>query len=495
LLHSTFVTHMQVQHSSKEEDLTPSARFEIASITKTFVASTLMLLLARHSLSDFRTNANLDFSANSSTSCTIPCLPPSSCGPSPSPSSSSAPYYKIRLSLGLDTTLADAAPSPSFLSSLCAPPHWRSATLRSLLSHTSGIADYWTDPSFLIAFSKNSHQRWNADEILKDYAAKMPPLPTSLSSTPKRCSFTSCCSPSSSSSSSSSSSPSSSFPYAYSDTNYVLIGQLIEAWTGQKLHTVMNETLFQPLGLADTYFPYLQSSPSFSPFRARGAGKNAGGKSGGGSSTKRMPGNERIDKEAKKERLPKKDEREAPSPSEGGNEVGKKNGARLPTAGPILSHRYESEEDLVNVPRQSADWAGGGLVSSAQDLTLFARKGLLGSRSGGREGVSLANIMMAESVLTGMNGVWSSLGLFVMDLEEEEDGVDGRIWGHDGWGHSFMFVYEPPQSDQQHAESDILILAGTVNQQDERADPWQAIMGGLRCMLKAGNSFDKNEKF
>jgi hypothetical protein len=40
---------------------------------------------------------------------------------------------------------------------------------------------------------------------------------------------------------------------------------------------------------------------------------------------------------------------------------------------PQLCHRYESQLDLTNVPRQSADWAGGGLISSAQDLSRFIR--------------------------------------------------------------------------------------------------------------------------
>lgn len=38
-----------------------------------------------------------------------------------------------------------------------------------------------------------------------------------------------------------------------------------------------------------------------------------------------------------------------------------------------LTHRYEEELDLTNVPRQSADWAGGGLISTAQDLSRFIR--------------------------------------------------------------------------------------------------------------------------
>lgn len=50
----------------------------------------------------------------------------------------------------------------------------------------------------------------------------------------------------------------------------------------------------------------------------------------------------------------------------------------FPFSSPLaLSHRYEGREDLVGKPRQGADWAGGGLVSSTRDLNVFLLEGLV----------------------------------------------------------------------------------------------------------------------
>ena len=150
---------------------------------------------------------------------------------------------------------------------------------------------------------------------------------------------------------------------------------------------------------------------------------------------------------------------------------------------PVLSHRYEGDEDLTGVPRQSADWAGGGMVSSTRDLIGFVKDVLL---QGGREGGKvLSEAMLLDTHLTGEEGVRYGLGLFVLDLVEGEDGVGGRVWGHDGWGHAFMYVYEPPLM-KEGEEGEVLVLAGTVNQQDERADPWEAVMVALREVVKDG---------
>jgi D-alanyl-D-alanine carboxypeptidase len=122
-----------------------------------------------------------------------------------------------------------------------------------------------------------------------------------------------------------------------------------------------------------------------------------------------------------------------------------------PPAGVAVSHRYESREDLTGVPHQSADWAGGGLVSTAGDLARFIL-GLVRGELFGKETNDILD-MMLQAVPTEVEGVGYGLGVFVIDAAEE--GL-GRVWGHDGWCNSFMFF----------SEGLGLAATGTLNQLD-----------------------------
>lgn len=201
----------------------------------------------------------------------------------------------------------------------------------------------------------------------------------------------------------------------------MLLGLLIESRTGLPLAEVFRQKIYAPLGLRDTYFPFLEAPP--------------------------------------------------------------------PPESVVLSHRYEEEEDLVGVPRQSADWAGGGLVSSTRDLCVFLREGLaahdrlLGNGTGKAEG--LGGWMLRHTVPTEEDGVRYGFGLYVVELEEDADGLDGRMWGHDGWGHSFAYVYE------RVAGKEGLVVSGTVNQQEDRADPWKAVVGALKGVVQDLDAAEK----
>lgn len=133
--------------------------------------------------------------------------------------------------------------------------------------------------------------------------------------------------------------------------------------------------------------------------------------------------------------------------------------------GPPLAHRYEGREDLTTKRRQSADWAGGGLVSTAKDLNRFLLQGLVGGSLGGPD---LLRQMLAGPVPTDVEGVTYGLGVFLIDAEEEL-GKGAQVWGHEGWGHSFLWY------DEQAG----IVMSGTVNQQDERADPYDALMADM----------------
>lgn len=223
-------------------------------------------------------------------------------------------------------------------------------TLRQLLSHTSGLPDYWTDGPkgrfgrnvFLQVF-----ERWGdamvCPEMILIHARAIP------------------------------AGPAGSFHYA--DTNYVLLGLIVERAVGKPLHEVFSEMIFDPLGMNDTWMSY-----------------------------------------------------------------------REPQRGGEPSHRYEGTKDLHAVPRQSADWAGGGLVSTTADLDRFLR-GLAEGKLF-RQQATLAE--MLRPIPTGQKDVAYGLGVYLVSLDEGK----GVLWGHDGHGNSFAY-YWPAQG---------MTLIGTLNQ-------------------------------
>ena len=101
-------------------------------------------------------------------------------------------------------------------------------TLRQLLSHRSGIADYYTGTpangkSVLEEFIADPERRWTVEEMIERARRELKPE----------------------------------FPPGdgtfYSDTNFQLLGRIIEAVTGEPLDIVFDEFLFRPLGLVHTH--------------------------------------------------------------------------------------------------------------------------------------------------------------------------------------------------------------------------------------------------
>ncbi len=216
-------------------------------------------------------------------------------------------------------------------------------TVAELLQHTSGLPDFWESRPFLSAFGANRNRYWKPAEIIP-YVKKMAPLGRP------------------------------STQWTYSDTNYVLLGLIIEAVTGQPLEKVFRTRILEPLNMTETYFSYLEK----------------------------------------------------------------------PTSKRRESHRYEYRQDLFGQPRQSADWASGGLVSNVEDLQKFVRALFTGALFAHPE--TLQRMM----VTAGSGDAEYGLGLFRIDLGP---GL-GDLWGHGGWGNSFMYYW--PQED--------IAFTGTLNQ-------------------------------
>jgi len=101
-------------------------------------------------------------------------------------------------------------------------------TIRQLLSHTSGIADYYTEKpkggkSVFELLLENPERPWREDETIEFARDKLEPnFPPGTDA-------------------------------SYSDTNFDLLGKIIEAITGQPLHTVYEDFIFRPLGLTHTW--------------------------------------------------------------------------------------------------------------------------------------------------------------------------------------------------------------------------------------------------
>jgi D-alanyl-D-alanine carboxypeptidase len=112
-------------------------------------------------------------------------------------------------------------------------------TIKQLLSHTSGIADYYTEKpkagkSLFELFLEEPERRWTVDETIERARKELRPnfQPGTDAS--------------------------------YSDTNFQLLGRIIETITGKPLHVVYEDFIFLPLGLKHTWL-IGHSEPQLAP--------------------------------------------------------------------------------------------------------------------------------------------------------------------------------------------------------------------------------------
>jgi D-alanyl-D-alanine carboxypeptidase len=101
-------------------------------------------------------------------------------------------------------------------------------TIRQLLSHSSGIADYYEEKgsdgkTLFDKFLEDQGRSWTVDETIerarRDLKPNFPPGKAT----------------------------------SYSDTNFQLLGKVVEAATGKTLAATYEEVIFRPLGLKHTY--------------------------------------------------------------------------------------------------------------------------------------------------------------------------------------------------------------------------------------------------
>jgi D-alanyl-D-alanine carboxypeptidase len=117
--------------------------------------------------------------------------------------------------LDLDATVETYLPA--------AVPHGSTITVRQLLNHTSGMFDYWQDETFFNRLLGDPSTVW-APDTLVELAVSHPPV----------------------------SEPGA--KWAYSNTNYILLGKVIEAVSGHSLAAELETRVFGPLELDATSF-------------------------------------------------------------------------------------------------------------------------------------------------------------------------------------------------------------------------------------------------
>lgn len=185
-------------------------------------------------------------------------------------------------------------------------------TVEHLLSHTSGVADYFSEAG------KNGDSLQNT-LLQKPHTSYTPLELLDISRQQQQALFPP------------------GMGYHYSDTGYILLGLVIEKLSGKEFHEVLDERIFAPLGMNHSYLAT-----------------------------------------------------HCPHPPE-------KN---------ISAPIYVGGLDLRNLPALSADWSGGGVISTAGDLETFIR-GLFAGEIIGKE--SLSEMMREKN--TFVRGIQYATGM------------------------------------------------------------------------------------
>ncbi len=104
-------------------------------------------------------------------------------------------------------------------------PNAKDLTIRMLMNHTTGIPRHIFQPTFIKALQEDPMRTWKPEEMLK-YVFDLPPVHPAGDG------------------------------WAYSDTNYLILGMLIEKWSGEELYAVLRKRILGPLALKDTHPSY-----------------------------------------------------------------------------------------------------------------------------------------------------------------------------------------------------------------------------------------------
>jgi CubicO group peptidase (beta-lactamase class C family) len=243
-------------------------------------------------------------------------------------------------------------------------------TIAQLLQHTSGLSDYFEgttvdgSPNMINQLFINPTKFWTPSELIEFYKQKMQPL----------------------------------FPpgkgYHYTDTEYVLLGLIIEKISDLELHEFFKEYIFKPLQMQHTYM-HLRSTPI-------------------------------------KETAP-------------------------------MTEIHVGTVEISSFKSLSADWAGGGVVATADDLIRF-QQALFGEKLVKKETLNAMQQWTPETV-----GMYYGFGLRKIVLNELSEDFPKRILiGHSGSTGSFLYycpsldVYISGTLNQIEATRDAVVLLANI---------------------------------
>jgi D-alanyl-D-alanine carboxypeptidase len=108
-------------------------------------------------------------------------------------------------------------------------PNWGGVTILELLNQTSGLPDYTNAPGWFDGIAAHPHKVWTAPEVIQAAYNQAFLFPSGEG-------------------------------WAYSNTNYVLLGMIIEKITGKSIAQNFQAEFFGPLKLQHTY--YMVNNPS-----------------------------------------------------------------------------------------------------------------------------------------------------------------------------------------------------------------------------------------
>jgi D-alanyl-D-alanine carboxypeptidase len=103
-------------------------------------------------------------------------------------------------------------------------PNGNIATLRQLADMSSGIPSYTADPAWQKEAFAHPEKQWSPQDLIAVVRGKKPDFAPGKG-------------------------------WAYSNTNYVLLGLVIEKVTGEPIRTVFEKQLFRPLGMTESSLP------------------------------------------------------------------------------------------------------------------------------------------------------------------------------------------------------------------------------------------------
>ncbi len=237
--------------------------------------------------------------------------------------------------------------------------HSNEITISQLLQHTSGLPDYFEggtvdgSSNVMELLFEMPDKIWTPFEMIQFAKDKMEPLFAPGTG------------------------------YHYTDTEYVLLGLIIEKLNGVSLHDFFRTYFFEPLQMKNTYLN-LRSEP--------------------------------LGETAK------------------------------------LAEAYAGETEVSSMKSLSADWAGGGLVSTGNDLITFQQALFSGKI------ISAETLQQMQNWIPETRGMNYGFGLRKISFKKLFPTLpDLTVIGHSGSTGAFMFYC--PELD--------VYLAGTLNQTDE----------------------------